>query len=292
MRPAYHRGSPEVLRKVCTRKWHRFGMGRKWNIWFSYCAANIGWTSHIYRSIEAHLVTLVALFTLYIQVVFSDEEKARLEVQINHVVSAFGSYADETTDYLPDTFQRQVTEVHQMLSANDIFGRLNEWKKQAKGISRFLTNYMDQVKNLLMFIAATRSCNWKLHFASMEELLPYFHAHDEYNYGRWGPLYVADMMELQITDPETWKFLDKGKFAITKHDVPFTAIDPDHGIEQEHKKMNIKGGFIGITGNESALQKCRNSKTMPELKQGSRVHYTMNLSDPKVISYLQMLQIL
>jgi len=55
---------------------------------------------HIYRSIEAHLVTLVALFTLYIQVVFSDEEKACLEDQINDVVSAFGSYAEGTTDYL------------------------------------------------------------------------------------------------------------------------------------------------------------------------------------------------
>jgi len=61
------------------------------------------------------------------------------------------------------------------------------------------------------------------------------------------------MMELQITDPETWKFLHEGNFAIAKHKVPFTAIDPDHGIEQEHKKMKIKGGFIGITGNESAL---------------------------------------
>jgi len=142
-----------------------------------------------------------------------------------------------------------------MLSANDIFGRRNEWKKQVKGISRFLRNYIDQVKNLLMFIAATRSCNWKLHLASMEELLPYFHAHDQYNYSQSGPLYVADMMELQITDAETWKLLDEGNLAITKHKVPFTAIDLDHGIEQLHKKMKIKGGFIGITGNESMLQK-------------------------------------
>ena len=34
-----------------------------------------------------------------------------------------------------------------------------------------------------------------------------------------------------------------------------TAIDPDHAIEQEHKKMKVKGGFIGITGNEYALEK-------------------------------------
>ena len=71
---------------------------------------------------------------------------------------------------------------------------------------------------------------------------------DQYNCGRWEPFNVADMLELQSTDPETWKFLDEGNFSITKHSVPFTAIDPDHGIEQEHKKMKVKGGYIGITG--------------------------------------------
>ncbi len=52
-----------------------------------------------------------------------------------------------------------------------------------------------------------------------------------------------------------WNFLDDGNFSITKNKVPFTAIDPDHGIEQEHKKMKIKGGFTEITGNEHALEK-------------------------------------
>ena len=37
--------------------------------------------------------------------------------------------------------------------------------------------------------------------------------------------------------------------------VPFTAIDPDHAIEQEHRKMKVKGGFVGITGNEQAMEK-------------------------------------
>lgn len=86
----------------------------------------------------------------------------------------------------------------------------------------------------------------------MEKLLPYFHAHDQYNYGRWGPLYVADMLGLQS---ETWKFLNDGNLVITEHNIPFTAIDPDHATEQEYKRMKIKAGFISITGNEHALDK-------------------------------------
>ena len=78
-------------------------------------------------------------------------------------------------------------------------------------------------------------------------MLPYCHAHDQYNYGRWGPLYVADMLELQETDKEMWKYFDEGNVVISKHSTPFTAIDPDHAIEQEHKKIKAKGGSIGIT---------------------------------------------
>jgi len=62
-------------------------------------------------------------------------------------------------------------------------------------------------------------------------------------------MYVADMLELQNTYTETRKYLDQGNFVITKHDIPFTAIDPDHAIEQEHTKMKMKAGFVGITGN-------------------------------------------
>ena len=57
-----------------------------------------------------------------------------------------------------------------------------------------------------------------------------------HNYGRWGTVYFADMLEIQDKDPETWVFPDGGNFAITKQSIPFTAIDPDHCIDQEDKK--------------------------------------------------------
>ncbi len=136
-----------------------------------------------------------------------------------------------------------------------VFRQMNEWNEHGKGIQKFLISYMKQVKVLLMFTAAIRSADWELHLSTTERLLPYFHAHDQYNYGRWGPLYVADMLEMQTTDPDTWTFLAEGNFVISKHDVPFTAIDPDHAIEQEHRKMKVKGGFIGITGNEQSMEK-------------------------------------
>ena len=35
--------------------------------------------------------------------------------------------------------------------------------------------------------------------------------------------------------------------AIAKHSILFTAIDPGYGIEEEYRKMKIKGDFISIT---------------------------------------------
>lgn len=210
---------------------------------------------HIYRGIEAHTITLIAIFHLYLQVAFPDEQKVEIGKQISQALGEYASYEGGLKDCNPKSFRSHVATIEQTLSAEGMFELLGKWKHDGKGIQKFLTNYMAQIEVLLMFTAATRTSNWKLHLAKFEELLPYFHAHDQYNYGRWGPLYIADMLEMQTTDPETWKFLNDGNFVIAKHTIPFTAIDPDHAIEQEHKKMKIKAGFIGITGNEPALEK-------------------------------------
>lgn len=209
---------------------------------------------HVYRGIEAHTVTLIALHHMFFQSVFTEDDRAEIMPGIKQIAQSFKLYVNKTSKGA-EAFEEQVNLMHHQLSTSDTFKRMEEWQENGKGIQKFMTNYMNQVMVLLMFIAATRKADWKLHLAKMEEMLPYFHAHDQFNYGRWGPLYVADMLEMQTTDPDLWNFLNEGNFAIAKHSASFTAIDPDHAIEQEHKKMKSKGGFIGITGNESALDK-------------------------------------
>ncbi|KAG1676988.1 Transient receptor potential-gamma protein [Nymphon striatum] len=209
---------------------------------------------HVYRCLEAHTMTLLALQSLYQKVVFEEFEVDEMETRIKQALDTFKGYTDGGTDRSSTEFKSHITTLHNILHTSGILTHMDQWNRNAKGVQRFLTNYMRQVKVLLIFTAATRSADWKLHLSTTEELLHYFHAHDQYNYGRWGLLYVADMLELQLTNPDTWSFLDKGNF-VAKHSVPFTAIDPDHAIEQEHKKMKMKGGFIGITGNEQAMEK-------------------------------------
>lgn len=204
---------------------------------------------HIYRGIEAHTITLIALFEIYLEVALSEEER-------NTVCKITTKLAKTLThdNNGPDN-KSIIAEARFALAAQNVLKIISENTGEIGDMRKFLLNYMKQIQNLLNFIAATRSSDWNLHLAATEEMCVYFHAHDQLNYGRWAPMYLADMLELQEKDPETWKFLADGNFALAKHETPFTAIDPDHGIEQEHKKMKIKGGFVGITGNEKAFDK-------------------------------------
>ena len=42
------------------------------------------------------------------------------------------------------------------------------------------------------------------------------------------------MHKLKKNVTRTWDLLNEGNFSVSKSDVPFTAIGPDHGIEQEN----------------------------------------------------------
>ena len=76
-------------------------------------------------------------------------------------------------------------------------------------------------------------------------MVNYFFAHDQINYARLSPAYLATMSQLQESDPDAWRYL-KENFAIAKSDIPFTAIGSDHAMEQENKvfKVNIFS-FLG-----------------------------------------------
>lgn len=61
---------------------------------------------------------------------------------------------------------------------------MNDCSASAKGGQKFLVDYKKQDKVLLMLIAAIKNANWKFHLPATEQLLLYFNAHDQYNYGQ------------------------------------------------------------------------------------------------------------
>ena len=97
---------------------------------------------------------------------------------------------------------------------------------------------MNMVKVLPLFNRASRQGLWELHLYSLNEIVNYFFAHDQINYARLSPVYLATMSQLQESDPDAWCYL-KENFAVVKSDIPFTAIASDHPVEQENKVLKV-----------------------------------------------------
>lgn len=59
------------------------------------------------------------------------------------------------------------------------------------------------------------------------------------------PLYLAEMDSLSTTDPDVYSEFLSG----------FCALGVDHALEHVNRLMNVSGGLVGITLNQSARTK-------------------------------------
>lgn len=202
---------------------------------------------HIYRGIQAHTITLIALCHLKLQSdIYTDEERRAIQSKIVYLQRE--TAADE------NNFVELILNIQRDFATSGVF-----LKHQLKTLSRqtttFLDNYTSHVMNLLNYIGATRTQNWLQHLSTKGDMCKYFHAHDQTNYAKWTLLYLADMIELRSTDMESWEFLTAGNFTVSSNSVPFTSIDPDHAIEHQHKVIKSGRGISDIKDNESALER-------------------------------------
>ena len=170
-----------------------------------------------------------------------------------------GSVADCTVQ-LSNTFSCndlvQVRSLHQHLVANfeSIESIIKQFDAERKANLQFqmLKTYTRMVERLLVFIHASRSGNWSLHLSATEELIQDITSMDRIKYHRLLPVYLAEMHNLQNTDPIIWEAFQQGGFSVAKTSIPFTAIGMDHAGEQINKILKIEGGIVGISRNENA----------------------------------------
>ena len=101
---------------------------------------------------------------------------------------------------------------------------------------------------------ASREENWELYPVSLELMIPYFFSHDQLNYPRFTPLYIATMTELKENDEMSWQYL-KDNFSTNKTVIPFCSIGLDHALEQDNKLLKVNGGVVGLTQNPTALDR-------------------------------------
>lgn len=100
------------------------------------------------------------------------------------------------------------------------------------------------VGSLLRFVRATRTADWDLHLASIEEIIPWFFAYDRVNYARYLPVYLFEMLNLEKTHPFVHERLCEGNFVAQRQNIyGFSGTAMDQVIEQTaNRDSKTKGG--------------------------------------------------
>ena len=210
---------------------------------------------HLYRSLECHFTTMISTYTLFFK------QFLQLFHDVNTIVL-------EYSNVLKDAYEKDVSSDSKIgenlvktinedtVLVDKIVGvscKIETHRNDMTPIQRFLFNYIKQLETILLFIRATRDRDINLHLIATESLIKYLFAHDHLNYARLLPLCLATMQDIKANHPNLWNEFEMGNFCITKSNVNFTSIVPDHAIEHENRKMKVTGGIIDITQNEKAL---------------------------------------
>ena len=119
----------------------------------------------------------------------------------------------------------------------------------------YLRSCMNMYGIMLRFLRAEREGNWTLHLESFSQMLPWFAAYGHTNYTRWGAVYLDEMRKLQTDAPEVYRQFMAGNFVMRRSRGNFNKIAFDQALEYVNKVCKIAGGIIGITKNETALDR-------------------------------------
>ena len=218
---------------------------------------------HMKRCMEAHMILYLSLNKLYLKGALEKHPHFLEEISTarNKIFSGISDeYDGEHLKMIYDDSIADITE-------SGIVTTLEEYDQSLSQQPLFLRNYMVMYEALLLFVRSSREGNWALHLSSLDNMVKYFFAHDQINYARLTPLYLATMTDLLSNDIESWNYLEES-FAISKSQIPFTSIGSDHALEQENKVMKVTGGVKGLTQNPSGLHRfCLTAPVLNALSQ-------------------------
>jgi hypothetical protein len=88
---------------------------------------------------------------------------------------------------------------------------LDYLRKENGSLSAFWMSYVDMVEIMLGLIRASREGDWKLHLASIREMIPWYFAYDKLNCARYLPYCYAQMSRLAIDHPDVHEQFIQGQ---------------------------------------------------------------------------------
>ena len=114
---------------------------------------------------------------------------------------------------------------------------------------------------------------------------------DHYNYARWLPVHVRDMMNVRVKHPALYTQFADGFGTIAKTQNPFSMIGFDQKPKQQNKELKMCGatlnlsdvclhrvgcggtwncpGYHGVWGRHAYAEECRSQASWPDSKRRS-----------------------
>ena len=100
---------------------------------------------------------------------------------------------------------------------------------------------------LLRFVRSIRTEDLFLYEKSLDEIADWVFILDHYNYARWLPVHVRDMMNVRLKHPALYRQFADGFFTIAKTQNPFAMIGFDQTHEQQNKELKMHGGTLNLS---------------------------------------------
>ena len=130
-------------------------------------------------------------------------------------------------------------------------------ESNSRDLCKFWLSFLDMVNMLLFTLHATRSGNWDLLLECAREITIYALAYDNYNYARYLPASLGEMMALETTHPEVYKDFEEDQFAVQlSSNNPFGRIEADKTIETTiNKDTKTPGDTTNFSTNPNAVHR-------------------------------------
>ena len=169
--------------------------------------------NHVKRGEKAHMITLQALFALYLDEFLKTLPELRqcLENLSREVIEAFKEGDKEKIERAHQCFVDGI-------SSSKVIEKMLEFDAANNRSPLFVVmrHYMCMIMEMFAFIGSVRSGSWKLHLITLEQFTKYFFAHDRLNYSRMIPLYLAEMASLEASDPSIHQEFMNGNWVVNK----------------------------------------------------------------------------
>ena len=208
--------------------------------------------THNKRSLHAHIYSYLAFSRHLALEQFLEDNSYLKDVLID--ATAQVEYAVQEKHKKPKSVKQANGQLLQILTQENLMKKLQDWEaeKSKNAMFKSLMNYLHCVDTVLFFVAASRNADLKLHLEAGEAPSKLFFAIDRIKYSRLWPRYIADMKDLKVNHPDTWKELEEGNISVTKSNIPFVSVGADHACKHRNKLMKVHAGLIGISNNPNA----------------------------------------